>query len=101
MDAEDIDLMVVENVLHRLVVRSRVGPAHDHVDERVHALERLGESEGIGDRPRHIVDEVGVARGLHVEHAEVVVPSEVRRHERADHPGTTDEQHLHERLPPN
>ena len=87
MEADRVDLVVVEDVLQpvgRLVRAGRV--AHDHVDEGIHPLESARDVVGVGDGALDVLDEVGVLRRPDVEHAQLVLLRQVRRHEGADHP---------------
>ena len=68
-----------------LVARALARPAHDHVDERVHPLQRPSERCRIGDRPFDVVHEIAVLRWSHVEDPQLVPSSQVGRHERPDH----------------
>ena len=74
VEADGVDLVVVEDVLQpvgRLVRAGRV--AHDHVDERVHALESAGDVVGVVDRARDVLHEVAVLRRPDVEDAQFVL----------------------------
>src|SRR5262249_28140216 len=92
---ERIDLVVFDDLRQRLLIRgSALRALHDHVDERVHSVQRATQIIGAGNRACDILD-VAITRRAKVQYPQRVVHLQVRRDEAADETRATDEQNLH------